>query len=62
MDVGALITRAKIGSAMEVAAQKRVLDAMKTQGVALQEMLAASAAATGSVNSPSQGLHIDALA
>jgi len=47
-------------SVVQVAVQKQMLDQMKTQGAGLVQML--STAAPGSVNSPSQGTHIDAFA
>ena len=45
---------------VQVAVQKQMLDQMKTQGASMVQML--STAAPGSVNSPSQGTHIDAFA
>jgi hypothetical protein len=51
----------QVGAAVQVALQKQQLDLMKTQGADVAAMIAAAPPA-GSVNSPSQGRHIDALA
>jgi hypothetical protein len=60
MDVSSLTVRAQIGAALEVATQARTLDDIRAQGVALQQLIASAPA--GSVNLPSQGRHLDAVA
>jgi len=52
----------EIAAAVQVAVQKMQLDAMKTQGSQVAANLAAAPSPSGSVNTPSQGLHIDAFA
>lgn len=47
-------------SAIQFAVQKQMLDGMKAQGAGVAQMIAA--APMPSVNSPSQGKHIDAFA
>ena len=49
-----------IGPAVGMAVQKLMLDTTKTDGAGLVNLIVS--APTGSVNSPSQGLHVDARA
>ena len=49
-----------LASAIQFAVQKQMLDGMKAQGAGVAQMIAA--VPTPSVNSPSQGKHIDAFA
>ena len=51
----------QLGAAVQVAIQKQMLDALKTQGGSELQLLA-SAAPQPSVNAPSQGHFVDALA
>jgi len=61
-DIASASSAAAQGSdAVSLAVQKMTLDSMKSQGAQLSRMLG-SAAPQGSVNSPSQGTHIDAFA
>ncbi|MBV8716312.1 MAG: putative motility protein [Chloroflexi bacterium] len=53
---------AQAGGAAGVAVQKLMLDSMKTTGAKLTNMLDAAGAPQGSVNSASQGTHVDAWA
>jgi hypothetical protein len=51
---------AQTAAVVQVAVQKQMLDQMKTQGASMLQLLAS--ASPGSVNSPTQGTFIDALA
>ncbi len=53
-------TSSATATAIQVAVQKLMLDALKANGSVVTSM--ANAAPAGSVNSPSQGTNIDALA
>ncbi len=51
-----------LATAVQVAVQKQMLDGLKAQGAGVVSMIASAPGPSGSVNSPSQGKHIDAFA
>ena len=55
---------AGLATAIQVAVQKQMLDALKQQGAGITQMIssASTPTAAGSTNSPSQGNFVDALA
>lgn len=55
-------SQAQIGRAVQVALQKQMLDQMQVQGAGVVNMLATAPTAAASVNSPTQGHFVDALA
>jgi len=51
-----------VATAIQVAVQKQMLDGLKAQGAGIVSMMASSPTPSGSVNSPTQGQHVDAFA
>jgi hypothetical protein len=53
------VSASQLGAAVQVAVQKNVLDHVKAQGASVAALIAAAPMPAGSVNSPSQGQHLD---